>query len=81
MNRESNLSLPPQKTGEICADGGQCISSICFPLKLTDEQKINLAKSPLKNIVGTCYLKGLATGCVKQILKGTISKEFRGLHN
>ena len=67
--------LSYKKAGEICTDGGQCISGVCFPPTLTDEQKINLSKGPLKNIVGTCYPEELVTGCVAQVLKGIISKE------
>ena len=67
--------LSYKKAGEICTDGGQCISGVCFPPTLTNEQKINLTKGPLKNVVGTCYPEDLVTGCVEQVLKGTISKE------
>lgn len=67
--------LSYKKAGEICIDGGQCISGVCFPSTLTDEQKINLEKGPLKNIVGTCYPEDLVTGCIKQVIMGIISKE------
>ena len=67
--------LSYKKTGEMCTDGGQCISGVCFPPILTAEQKINLTKGPLKNIVGTCYSEDLVIGCVEQVLMGTISKE------
>ena len=67
--------LSYKKTDEICTDGGQCISGVCFPPTLTDEEKNNLTKGPLKNIIGTCYPEELVTGCVKQVLMGTISKE------
>lgn len=70
-----------RKAGEICTDGGQCISGVCFPPTLTDEEKINLTKNPLKNVVGTCYPENLVTGCVEQILMGTISKESMCLHD
>ena len=48
-----------KKTGELC----------------TEEQKINLISSPLENMAGTCYPDELITGCVEQVLMGTISKE------
>ncbi len=67
--------LSYKTAGESCIDGGQCISGVCFPPELTDEQKINLNNGPLNNIVGTCYPEGLVTGCIEQVLIGTISKE------
>ena len=73
--------LSYKKAGEICTDGGQCISGICFPPTLTDEQKINLDKGPLKNIVGTCYPENLVTGCVEQVLMGIISRESMCLND
>ena len=73
--------LSYKKAGEICTDGGQCISGVCFPPTLTDEEKINLTKGPLKNVAGTCYPENLVTGCVEQVLMGTISKESMCLHD
>jgi hypothetical protein len=73
--------LSYKKTGETCTDGGQCISGVCFPPTLTAEEKINLTKSPLKNVVGTCYPENLITDCVAQVLKGTITKESMCQHN
>lgn len=67
--------LSYKKAGEPCTDGGQCVSGICFPPTLTDEQKINLARGPLKNIIGTCYPEDLITDCVEQVIKGTISQQ------
>ena len=67
--------LSYKEAGETCTDGGQCISGVCFPPTLTDEQKTNLTKGPLENIIGNCYSEELVTGCVVQVLKGTISKE------
>lgn len=67
--------LSYKKTGEICTDGGQCISGVCSPPILTEEEKNNLNKGSLKNIVGTCYSEDLVTGCIKQVLKGIITKE------
>ncbi|PIR88676.1 MAG: hypothetical protein COU09_01130 [Candidatus Harrisonbacteria bacterium CG10_big_fil_rev_8_21_14_0_10_44_23] len=61
--------------GELCTDGGQCKSGVCFPPALTEEQTLDLANGPLKNIAGTCYPDELITGCVEQVLMGTISKE------
>ncbi len=73
--------LSYKKAGETCTDGGQCISGVCFPPILTDEQKNNLTKGSLKDIVGTCYPEKLATGCVEQVLKGTVSKESMCLND
>ena len=67
--------LSYKKAGEICTDGRQCISGVCFPQTLTDEQKINLTKGHLENVVGTCYSEDLVTGCIPQVLMGTISKK------
>ncbi|MFH1589846.1 MAG: hypothetical protein ABIB43_04735 [archaeon] len=67
--------LSYKQAGEVCTDGGQCISGVCFPPELTEEQKVILAKEPLKNIVGTCYPEDLVTGCVEQVILGTVSKE------
>ncbi|MEA3398698.1 MAG: hypothetical protein U9R06_03070 [Patescibacteria group bacterium] len=67
--------LSYKKAGETCTDGGQCMSGVCFPPTLTDEQKINLTKGPLENIVGTCYPENLVTDCVEQVIAGTISRE------
>ncbi len=79
---EQNVCILSHKEpGEICTDGGQCKSGVCFPPTLTEEQKINLIDSPLKNIVGTCYPDELITGCVKQVIMGTISKESMCLDN
>ena len=77
LSVEKNKCLVSYKNaGEICTDGGQCKSGVCFPPTLTDEQKNNLTLGSLKNIVGTCYPEDLVTGCVGQVLMGTISKEL-----
>ena len=73
--------LANKKAGEICTDGAQCESRICFPPELSEDQKIILAHEPIKNIVGTCYPNNFATGCVKQVIMGTISKESMCLEN
>ena len=78
---EQTCLLSYKETGEICTDGGQCISGVCFPPPLTEEQKINLTKGPLKNIMGTCYPEYLVYGCVEQVLMGTISKESMCLND
>lgn len=79
---EENFCLLSYKeSGEICTDGGQCKSGVCFPPTLTEEQKIILIDDPLKNIEGTCYPDELVTGCVKQIIMGTVSKETMCLNN
>jgi len=64
-----------KESGEICTDGGQCKSGVCFPPTLTEEQKSNLNNGPLKNIVGICYPDEIITGCVEQVLMGVVSKE------
>lgn len=74
-DKQNSCFLSYKETGEICTDGGQCKSGVCFPPTLTEEQKINLTNGPLKNIVGTCYPDELITGCVKQVLMGVVSKE------
>jgi len=73
--------LSYKNAGETCTDGGQCKSGVCFPPALTDEQKNNLTRGPLENIIGTCYPEDLVTGCVEQVLMGTISKESMCLEN
>ena len=81
-SKEQNKCLVSyKKTGEICIDGGQCESGVCFQLPLTEEQKINLINGPLKNVVGICYPDELITGCVEQVFRGTISKESMCLDN
>lgn len=67
--------LSYKNAGEICTDGGQCISGVCFPPTLTEEQTANLSLGPLENIVGSCYPEELVTGCVAQVLKGVVSKQ------
>ena len=64
-----------KESGAICTDGGQCKSGVCFPPTLTEEQKVKLTNSPVENIIGTCYPDELITGCIKQVLMGTVSKE------
>jgi hypothetical protein len=64
-----------KKAGEICVDGGQCKSGICFPSTLTEEQKISLFDGPIQDITGTCYSDDFATGCIEQVIKGSVSKE------
>jgi len=73
--------LSYKAAGEICIDGGQCISGVCFPPILTAEQEIELSNGPLENIVGTCYPDEWVKGCIRQVLKGTISKESMCLNN
>jgi hypothetical protein len=79
---EQNKCLVSYKeSGEICTDGGQCISGVCFPPTLTEEQKIILNNEPIKNIVGTCYSDNFPTDCIEQVIMGTISKESMCLDN
>jgi len=70
-----------KESGEICTDGSQCKSGVCFPPTLTEKQKNILTNNPLENIVGTCYPDELLTGCVKQVLMGTVSKKSMCLDN
>lgn len=72
---EQTCLLSYKKSGEICTGGGQCISGVCFPPTLTEKQKADLTKGPLKNVIGTCYPEHLVTACVEQVLRGTVSKE------
>ncbi|MFC1600063.1 hypothetical protein ACFL3T_03490 [Patescibacteria group bacterium] len=75
VDDQNKCLLSYKKEGETCTDGGQCISGICFPPELTEEQKLAIMNKPLTNIVGTCYPNEFASGCVEQILMGTVSKE------
>lgn len=73
---EKNMCLLSYKeAGEPCTDGGQCISGICSPPELSDEQKIAIGRGPISNIIGTCSADTFATGCVKQVIMGTVTKE------
>jgi len=73
--------LAYKKAGQICTDGAQCESGVCFPPNLTEEQEIILINEPIENIVGTCYPDDLLAGCVKQVIMGIISKESMCLDN
>ncbi|MBU0613212.1 hypothetical protein KKB10_04320 [Patescibacteria group bacterium] len=72
---QSSCLLSNRFTGEVCTDGGQCQSGVCFPPILTEEQQIALTKGEITGITGTCYPEELIEGCVKQVLKGTASME------
>jgi len=74
-DEKSFCLLSYKESGEVCTDGGQCKSGICFPPTLTEEQKTSLANGPLKNIAGACYPDELTTGCIEQVIMGTISNE------
>lgn len=78
---KKNCLISNKEVGERCTDGGQCISGICFPPILTEEQNIILIKEPIKNMVGTCYANNFLTGCIEQVIMGTISKESMCLDN
>ncbi|MDP3970090.1 MAG: hypothetical protein Q8P90_00150 [bacterium] len=67
--------LANKKAGEECTDGGQCESGACSPPTLTAEQETQLINEPIPNIVGTCYPDNEVTGCVDQVILGTISKD------
>ena len=70
----SSCLLADKKAGASCTDGAQCESGICFPPDLSEEQEMMLDKEPIKNIAGTCYPDNFPTGCVKQVVMGTVSK-------
>jgi len=80
-NSQNICLLANKKAGEICTDGAQCESGICFPPDLSENQKVMIAKELIKNIIGTCYPNNFPTGCVKQVIMGTISKESMCLNN
>ncbi|MFH1400137.1 MAG: hypothetical protein ABIH41_01335, partial [Nanoarchaeota archaeon] len=63
-----------KEAGEPCTDGGQCTSGVCSPQVLTDEQMIRLDEGPLTGIMGVCHPDDQLTGCVEQVIMGTISK-------
>ncbi|MBU4536895.1 hypothetical protein KJ603_02565 [Patescibacteria group bacterium] len=73
--QENYCQLPSKESGEICTDGGQCQSGVCFPPELTETQMSALSENSLNNRTGTCYPEELVTGCVEQVLNGTVSKE------
>ena len=75
LDNQKKCLLSYKKAGEICTDGGQCESGVCFPPALTEEQKTMLIKEPIKDIVGICYSDNFPTGCIKQVIMGIISKE------
>ena len=75
LNDKSKCLLSYKKAGEACLDGGQCESGVCFPPDLTKEQQAMLDDKLIENITGTCYPENLISGCVKQVVKGAISKE------
>lgn len=80
---EQNKCLVSYKeAGEVCTDGGQCKSGVCFPPELTEEQSVMLdSNKTIEGVVGTCYPDELITGCVEQVLMGTVSKESMCLEN
>ncbi|MFH1426313.1 MAG: hypothetical protein ABIG66_02665 [Candidatus Kerfeldbacteria bacterium] len=75
VESEQFCLLGHKKAGESCTDGGQCESGVCFPPALTNAQRAALLTQPLDNIVGTCYPDEDLTGCIEQVLLGTITKE------
>lgn len=80
-NEQEICFLSYKEAGELCTDGGQCISGLCFPPELTEVQKIEFKKGPLKNITGTCYPDNLIIGCVEQVIMGAVSKKSMCLDN
>lgn len=73
---QENCLISNRTTGEICTDGGQCQSGVCFPPDLTPEQQTSISDgNVITGITGTCYSEESIEGCIKQVLKGTISRE------
>ena len=64
-----------KEAGESCTDGGQCKSGVCSPTELSTNQRVELEQGPVSGVVGVCASSTEFTGCVPQVLKGTISKE------
>ncbi|MFA6391663.1 MAG: hypothetical protein WCW66_02805 [Patescibacteria group bacterium] len=70
-----NCLLSYKADGEICTDGGQCQSGICFPPALSEAQMVTLEDEELSGIIGTCYTDDSAEGCVKQVIDGAVSMQ------
>ena len=68
--------LSHKEAGDSCTDGGQCQSGVCFPPDLTEEQQATITSgNKVSGLTGTCYPEEEVMGCVKQILKGVVSRE------
>jgi hypothetical protein len=67
--------LAYKKSDELCTDGAQCISGICSPPSLSEEQRRVIMSETLKDIIGTCSSNNSPIGCVEQVVMGTVSKE------
>ncbi|MFH0853557.1 MAG: hypothetical protein V1853_04070 [bacterium] len=80
-NEHNSCLLANKAAGEICTDGGQCQSGVCFPSALTEGQQAALSSGEVSGITGTCYPEELVEGCVKQVILGTVSKESLCLDN
>ena len=74
---EQSLCLISNRlAGEECTDGGQCRSGVCFPPDLSEKQmEIIYRGEKITGLTGACYPDDLAFGCVKQVIKGTVSLE------
>ncbi|MFH1366995.1 MAG: hypothetical protein ABIH38_03330 [Patescibacteria group bacterium] len=73
---ESTCLISNRLAGEACTDGGQCQSGVCFPPDLTEEHQAAVTRGEkVSGLTGTCYPEELIGDCVKQILKGTVSRE------
>ncbi len=75
LTDQSTCLISNRVAGEICTDGGQCQSGVCFPPALTQEQQAALSHGDVTGITGTCYSEELMTDCVKQVIDGTVSRE------
>ena len=64
-----------KEAGELCIDGGQCISGVCSPPILSIEEEATLEHNPISGVIGICASSTEVTGCAPQVLKGIISKE------
>jgi len=72
---EGTCLISSKVAGEVCTDGGQCQSGICFPPQLSEEQYARIQNSEtLTNISGTCYADEFTEGCVAQVIKSTVSQ-------
>jgi len=64
-----------KETGEPCTDGGQCKSGVCSPPTLSSEERAALVHGPVSGIVGVCASDTEVTGCVPQVLMGSVTSE------
>ena len=75
IDDENRCLISYKKAGENCVDGGQCESGICFPSDITVAQKdMVLAGKIIENMSGICHEDTEVSGCIEQVIDGTISK-------